>query len=267
MKSNKWAFVMLSALSTVGLGCATERYGFRPATVASSEGGLPASHYVVPPEAPRGEVYVTSFGTRDVGDGGEAAGSQLIHVRLAVANQSSDAPFTVDPGHLLLVAPGAAPQRPDFLEVDGRQSANTEIGRGQRRMFDVYYRMPGGAADARRVPSFDFDWQVNAGGKLVADRTPFVREPYRDYEEAGRTTLAVGVAAPWWWGWYGPPWWGWYGPYGPYAYGGYGYGPRVGVGVHGYYGGSRYRSAGPGYGGYGGGGHARMAPAVRGRGR
>jgi hypothetical protein len=229
------------------VGCAAQQYGFRPtATAASSENGFPASHYAVPAEAPRGEAYVTSFGTREVDEGG-AARSQLIHVRLAVANQSDEARWTLDPGQLALLAPGGAPQRPDFMEIDGRQNGSTEIGRGQRRMFDVYFRMPGGAADARNVPSFDFAWQINLGGRVFAERTSFVREPYRDYNEADRQYVAVGVAAPWWYGWYGPPWWGW--PYGPY----YGYGPRVGigigVGVGGYYGGGpRYR------GGYGGGG-------------
>jgi hypothetical protein len=260
---NKSALLLLSALA---VGCGTQRYGFRPTAMsASAEGGYPASHYVVPPEAPRGEAYVTSFGTREVGAGGDAH-AQLIHVRLAVSNQSDAAEWTVDPGQLLLIAARQAPQRPDFMEIDGRQNGNTEIARGQRRMFDIYYRMPGGAPDARGLPSFDFQWQINLGGKVVAERTTFAREPYRDYEEAGREYVAVGAVAPWWWGWYGPPWWGVYDwPYGRYGYGPYGYGPRVGIGVGvgvggggGY--GPRYRP----YGG-GGGGRGRVAPPVRGR--
>src|SRR6185369_4788457 len=78
----------LAVLAVAGVGCATQSYGFRPADQAatSSELGFPASRYGVPPESPHGEVYVTSFGTREVQGGG--GHNQLVHVRMAVANQT-----------------------------------------------------------------------------------------------------------------------------------------------------------------------------------
>jgi len=249
--------VVLAAcgLGLAAAGCGTQRYGFRPAAMsASSEQGFPASHYVVPPQAPQGEAFVTSFGTREIEQGG--GGAQLIHVRLAVANDSSVVPWSVDPAQLTLVAGNRAPQRPDFMEIDGRQNGSTEIPRGERRVLDLYYRMPGGAPDARAVPSFDLAWQVNLGNKVFSEHTPFVREPYQEYEAENQRYVAVGVVPPWWVGWYGPPFWG---PYGPWAYGywPYYYGPRVGVGVRGYY--------GPHYHGGGfGGGRGRIAPTIRG---
>ena len=262
---NKPGLLLLCGIS---VGCATERYGFRPAaTVTTTEAGFPASRYPVPPDAPRGEVYLTSFGTREVETGGDAR-AQLIHVRLAVANQEGDAAWSVDPGQQLLVTPGVAPQKPDFMEIDGRHDGNPTVGRGQRKVIDLYYRMPGGARDADRLPTFDLQWQINAGGKLVAERTPFVREAYRDYGESNRRSVAVGVVAPWWAYGYGPwGWGGWYGPWG-YPY----YGPYVGVGLgfgyRGYYGGPRYgggyRGGGYGGGGYGGGGRGRVGGVVRG---
>ena len=251
------------ALSLAAVGCGSTRYGFRPAAVSvSSEAGFPSSHYGVPAQAPAGEAFVTSFGTRDLGQGA-SSGNQLIHVRLAVANQSSPAVWSIDPGQLTLATPGGAPQRPDFMEIDGRQNGSTDIPSGQRKVLDLYYRVPGGAPDARAVPTFDFAWQVNLGATAFAEHTPFQREPYVDYESANRRYVAVGAPVPWWWGWYGPPWWGPYGAW-AYGYGPYSYGPRlgfgVGVGVRGGYG-PRYVGGGGGFHG----GHGRMAPTIRGR--
>lgn len=256
----------LLLILALGVGCASEKYGFRPdGNVASAEAGYPASHYDVPPGTPRGEVYVTSFGTREVDMGGGAR-AQLIHVRMAVANHDADTDWTVDPGKQMLVASGATPQRPDFMEVDGKHDGNTTIGRGQRRVFDLYYRIPGGARDASHLPSFELQWQLEGGGQTFAERTGFTREPFREYNEADRTRVAV-VAAPWWAYGYGPGWWGgfgfgYYGPWG-YPYYGYGYGPFVGIGF-----GGRYGGYGPYYHGgasrYGGGGFGRGGGAIRG---
>jgi hypothetical protein len=262
----------LLLFSVMAVGCATQRYGFRPVgPVTTAEAGFPASHYAIPPESPRGEVFVTSFGTREI-DAGGGARSQLVHVRLAVANHQGETSWTVDPAQQLLMA-GAAPQHPDFLEIDGRSGGSTTVDRGQKHVYDLYYRVPPGVPDASALGGFELQWQVNTGAKIVAERTAFMREPLRDYGETGRTQVAVGVGVgiPWWGYGYGPGWWGgfgWYGPWG-YPY----YGPYVGLGFGGgyyrpyrnYYGGGpRY---GGGYGGgYGrGGGGAIRAPVVRGR--
>lgn len=249
--------VVLAAcgLALAAAGCGTQRYGFRPTAVSSSDQGFPASHYEIPVDAPHGEAFVTSFGTREVEQG--AGGAQLIHVRLAVANDSSGVPWSIDPAQLTLVAGNRAPQRPDFMEIDGRNNGNTEIPRGERRVLDLYYRIPGGAPDARALPSFELVWQVNLGNGVFTEHTPFTREPYQEYESENQRYVAVGVVPPWWVGWYGPPFWG---PYGPWAYG-YGpyYGARVGFGVggRGYYGHARGGFVGGSHGGH-------VAPTMRG---
>jgi len=255
---NRIVVLAACGFALAAAGCGTQRYGFRPtANVAANEQGFPAAHYSIPPAAPQGEAFVTSFGTREIEQG--TGGAQLIHVRLAVANDSSPAPWSIDPAQLTLVAGNRPPRKPDFMEIDGRPSGTTDIARGTHKVLDLYYRMPDGAADARAVPSFDLVWQVNAGNAVVSERTPFLREPYQEYQSESQRYVAVGVVPPWWVGWYGPPFWG---PYGPWAYGYwpyYGYGPRVGVGVgvRGYY--------GPHHGGYVGGSHGRVAPTFRGR--
>jgi hypothetical protein len=259
-----------------GLGCATQKYGFRPAgDVMTAEAGYPASHYAVPPASPHGEVFVTSFGTREIDVGG-GQHAQLIHVRLAVADHDGATAWTVDPGKQLLVAPGGSPQRPDFMEVDGRRDTDTRVARGRRKVFDLYYRMPGGARDASHVGGFELQWQLDGvGGQTFVERTSFAREPYRHGNEAPATEIAVGVAPPWWAYGYGPGWWGGFGvgTYGPWGYPYYGYGPYVGIGIgygYGYYGYGHYGYGGyhPVHGGgygYGHGGGAVRGPVMRGR--
>jgi hypothetical protein len=265
----------LLLLATMAFGCATQKYGFRPTgTVMTAEAGYPASHYPVPPTSPHGEAFVTSFGTREIDTGGGQR-AQLIHIRLAVANHNADTEWNLDPSRQLLVVPGAAPQRPDFMEVDGRTGGDTAVAKGRRKVFDLYYRLPGGARDAGHMGGFDLQWQIDGGHQPIADHTSFTREPYRDYGEAPRAAVAVGGIAPWWAYGYGPGWWGGfgfgaYGPWGyPYPYYG-GYGPYVGLGVG--YGFGRYGGGGRPYygGGYGGGGYGRgggsvRAPVMRGR--
>lgn len=271
----------LLVISIAAVGCATSepRYAFRPMGPAQAgDSGYPASRYQIPPQAPRGEAYVTSFGTREL-EGGDGARDQLIHVRLAVANNNADGAWSIDPAQQTLSPPGGAPQRPDFMEVDGKAGTSAAIPRGQRRVFDLYYRVPGGAG-AANLNGFDFNWKVNTGGSEVAERTAFARDVYRDdgYGYGPRTHVAVGVGmAPWWAYGYGP-----WGPWGPYGYGWYGawgypyYGPYYGVGLGwrgGYYGGYRGYHGGyhGGYGGgrIGGGGFGRgggiHAPVTRGR--
>ena len=268
---------LLAVLAIAGLGaagCGTTRYGYRPSAVnASNEAGFPASRYAIPAQAPQGEAFVTSFGTRQVDEQGRG-GTQLVHVRLAVANQSSATPWTVDPSKLLLrsaLPTGGTPaagQKPDYMEIDGRQNGGVEIAQGQRRVFDLYYRMPAGSAETSTPPAFDFAWEVNLGPTIFAEDTPFTREPYEEYERQSQRYVSVGVVAPWWWGWYGPLWWGpsyWgyygYGGYRPYGGYGYGYGHR------GYWGGPRgggYVGPHPGHMGRPMGGGGRVGPTIRG---
>ncbi|MES1206057.1 MAG: hypothetical protein ABUS79_08990 [Pseudomonadota bacterium] len=262
----------LLLISVLAFGCATQKYGFRPTgPVTSAEAGYPASRYGVPPESPRGEVFITSFGTRAIDTG---PSKELIHVRVAVANQSDNHAWSVDPGQQMIATPGAPPQRPDFMEIDGRQNGTTTVPPGQRRVFDLYYRLPPGARDVGAIPTFELQWQVNTGDKSVGDRTAFSREPIDDYDEGPRTRVAVGVGVgvPWWAYGYGP---GWYGPWGPYwgVGWGYRYRPYYGgtygggyYGRHGGYGGPRLGGGGGGgFGRGGGGGGSIRAPTMRGR--
>src|SRR6185369_17976194 len=77
------------ALLALGAACAPS-YVYRPTEMVNAEtAGYPTARYPVPPESPRGEAYVTSFGIVDM-DVAPGIKAPLLNVRLAVANNSTE---------------------------------------------------------------------------------------------------------------------------------------------------------------------------------
>ena len=86
MRSN--ATLLLAVLTgalALGAGCA-HQYSYVP--VGPGSAGGPAARFPVPPAAPQGEVYVTSFGFTDF-DNGQGGAQRLLHTRVAVANAAA----------------------------------------------------------------------------------------------------------------------------------------------------------------------------------
>src|SRR3954465_8340628 len=107
----------MTAAGILGVaGCATQ-YAYRPAEmVDATNQGLLAARYPVPPESPRGVVYVTSFGITqvDVRPGQRAA---LLQVRLAVSNDNDSGPWTVDSRQQVLNLDGQSPLHPAYVNT------------------------------------------------------------------------------------------------------------------------------------------------------
>jgi hypothetical protein len=189
----------------LGAGCA-HTYTYVP--VGPQAAGGPAAQYAIPPTAPQGEAYVTSFGFTDV-DNGQGGSQRFLHARLAVSNGSA-ATWQVDSRQQFLAAPGAPPQPPAFLNTNAGEGPVYAVAPGAANVFDLYFAPPPGPAQPEALAGFAFDWSVNAGGQVVAEQTSFQRmadvgysyAPYPPYVVVG---LGFGV------GW-------WYGPYYPYHY-------------------------------------------------
>jgi hypothetical protein len=178
-------------------GCATYS-SYVP--VGPGTSGGPAVRYPVPPEAPQGEIYVTSFGFTDLDLGPDQPGTML-HVRLAVTNGSGQ-PWSLDGRRQMLVATGYQNQTPAFANSDAGQGPVYVVAPGRNNTFDFYY------AVAPPIGSFAVDWSVDVPGRTVATQTPFLR-----VEEAPRSYAAyppyVTVGLGFGYGW-------WYGPHYPY---------------------------------------------------
>src|ERR1700749_1523723 len=87
MRSTR-ALLLVAALgaTALGAGCATTTYSYLP--VGPGTMGGAAAQYPVPPQAPQGEIYVTSFGFTDF-DNGQGGAQRLLHARVAVSNGSA----------------------------------------------------------------------------------------------------------------------------------------------------------------------------------
>ena len=235
-RSRVHGFLLASFLATVALaaGCATQsQYTYVP--IGPGASGGPAAQYPVPPAAPQGSVYVTSFGFTDF-DAGPGAGPQrLLHARLAVSNGSA-MPWEVDGRQQFLAAPGLEPQAPSFMNTNAGNGPIYPVAPGAANVFDLYFALPPGLGQPQNLGGFALDWNVNAAGQVVANQTSFERmngvaesyDPYPPYVVVG---LGFGV------GW-------WYSPFYPYGHyppviRGYYYGPRRAWG-------GPYRGAPPG---------------------
>jgi hypothetical protein len=208
--------VVAGALALLS-GCAHE---FVYVPVGPGTNGGPAAQYPVPPAAPAGEVYVTSFGFTDMGTGPDGATpGRLMHARLAVSNGSAQ-PWSVDGRQQVLVAQGMPAQSPAFLNTDAGEGPVYSVLPGRANVFDFYYAVPPPYDQARNFGGFALDWNVGAAGQAIAEQTAFERfdgepRPYRDYPPY--VVVGLGFGGGWW---YGP---------------GYIYGPHYRPIIHGYY--------------------------------
>ena len=185
-------------------GCATYS-SFVP--VGPGTTGGPAVRYAVPPESPQGEVYVTSFGFTELDPGTGQPGSML-HVRLAVSNRSAS-PWVIDGRQQALVASGYPRLTPAFANSDAGTGPMYVVPPGRDNVFDFYYTV------APPLGGFAIDWSVEASGRMVAERTPFLRveEPSAAYTAyPPYVAIGLGFGVGWW---YGAPY---YHPYGYYHY-------------------------------------------------
>ena len=198
MRSN--ATLLLAALTgalALGAGCA-HQYSYVP--VGPGSAGGPAARFPVPPAAPQGEVYVTSFGFTDF-DNGQGGAQRLLHTRVAVAN-GSPVTWEVDGRQQFLAAPGLQPQAPSFVNTNaGAPGPVYPVGPGATTVFDFYFALPPGLEQPESLGGFALDWSVNAGGAVVANQTTFDRwdgPPYSYETYPPYVVVGLGFGVGWW---------------------------------------------------------------------
>lgn len=198
--------ISLCAGALLVAACA-ETYVYRPTeNVSATVEGRAAARYDVPPEQPRGEVRVASFGVATFENGdGEV---RVLHVRMVVENNSG-APWTVDTRQQIASIPGAGDSRPAWASTSGAGRLPViQVPAGGKRTLDLFYPLPEDMQKESRIPEFDFVWRVQTDTRLIAERTPFDRLRVEPLYASGYYG---------WGGFYGPGWgpsW-WYDPYWP----------------------------------------------------
>jgi hypothetical protein len=175
-------------------------YVYRPTEMVNAETqGYPTARYPVPPEAPHGEVYVTSFGIVDM-DVAPGTTAPMLHVRLAVANNSGEA-WQVDTRQQVVDLGPEGRSRAAFVNTDVQGSPQVGVAAGGQRVLDLFYSLPAGMQGASAVPRFDFVWRLDIPGRPVVQRTPFERLQV-ETQPAGPYPPFIGVGLGW-----GPFWW------------------------------------------------------------
>jgi hypothetical protein len=184
--------------AAVLLAACTPSYVYVPTEmVNASTEGYPTARYPVPPEAPHGEVYVTSFGIVDV-DVAPGTKAPLVNVRLAVANNSGEV-WQVDTRQQILDLGPEGRSRAAYVNTDVQGSPMISVPPGIKRVIDFYYSLPAGMQGATSVPHFELVWRLDIPGRPVVQRTPFER---MEIQEAAPYPAYVGVGLGW-----GPFWW------------------------------------------------------------
>jgi hypothetical protein len=216
--------VVVLASVALGAGCA-HTYNYVP--MGPQSAGGPAAVYAVPPTAPQGQAYVTSFGFTDF-DNGQGGAQRLLHARLAVSNGSGTT-WEIDGRQQFLAGPGLTPQEPSFMNTNAGAGPVYPIAPGAANVFDLYFALPPGLDQPESLAGFALDWSVNAGGQVVAEQTSFERVVDETYSYAVYPPYVV-VGLGFGFGW-------WYAPFYPYRH----YPPVI----HGYYWGPRHVYGGP----------------------
>src|SRR4051794_6072899 len=151
------ALALVTGVLALGSGCAHE---FTYLPVGPGAAGGPAARYPIPPQAPQGEVYVTSFGLTAL-DAEPGRPVTMLHARLAVSN-GSQGPWAGDGRQPMLNAPGRPPQAPAYLNTDASGGPIYYVAPGRASVFDLYFALPPPLDQPQYLGGFSLAWNVDA---------------------------------------------------------------------------------------------------------
>jgi hypothetical protein len=156
-------------------------YGYLPVSQNTATiGGRYAAEYPVPPDAPKGDVRIASFGFADLTPNGvpddEAHALHALHLRVVVTD-SGDHDWTLDTREQRIDLPLRGQSAPAFASADPNGTAPpvVTVPAGGRRVVDLFFPLPTDLQGAGQLPAFDTVWTVHTATQAVTQRTPFDR--------------------------------------------------------------------------------------------
>jgi hypothetical protein len=179
--------------------CAPGRpYIYQPSSVSLADvQGQPAAVYAVPPERPEGEVRLYSQGLVEIEPTPGAPKTLALHARFIVANNGDATPFMLDTREVTVEIPGEGSAAALYANSDVGAMPTVAVARGERRVVDFYFPVPGPVTGADRLGQFDLRWQIQTSTRLVAERTPFQRLELQPSQP--EPPMVFVTAAPFWW--------------------------------------------------------------------
>lgn len=167
-------------------------YYYAPESATVTRAGVAVRVENIPQEAPQGTVEISSTGIQEIRNGQRA-----LHVRMAVDNEGSDTPWTVDIREQVIEVPNAGRAAPLSARADLQTLPAITIGRRDKRTLDLYYPLPPGVREADDLAAFDLLWNVKTAQRDVSGRTRIDR--LEAQEEVQPTTMIYGGWGPYWW--------------------------------------------------------------------
>jgi hypothetical protein len=151
---------------------------YRPADNATATmTGRVAADYQIPPNAPRGDLRLASFGMGKIPMSGSPNQNQkAIHVRMIVTD-NSQTPWTMDMRQQAIALPDGQQLAPAYVSTHEGQKGLPSVtvpARG-KRIIDIFYGLPPNIQPASQLSSFSVVWHVNMPQQQVTERTRFDR--------------------------------------------------------------------------------------------
>jgi hypothetical protein len=184
-----------------------------------------AVNYLIPVEAPQGEVQVLSLGVADVTVPSLIGTERLVHWRVVARNQQDPVGWVLDARDQSLQMSDGTTLAPLFAEASTAPgTGRATIPAGQLAYLDLFFSAPG-----NDPPHAALTWRVRRGPTAVEARTVFERMPdmgytYVHYRPAQFHGGSLQFGSPWcrpsddgWSDWIRP-----YAGYCNYSYGGWG---------------------------------------------
>jgi len=196
-----WRVLAWSSSAIGLLACATHEYVYQPAVnTTAAVAGRPAANYPIPPESPRGDMRLATFGIADISaeDTPDESKVRAIHLREIISNNSTEA-WIVDTREQHAALAGNGESRAAFATADaGPPPPAVVIPPGAKRTIDLFFPVPRALESESHLPAFDVIWNVRTDTRIVTERTPFERlEIYPTY-----STYDYAYTYGW-----GPPYW------------------------------------------------------------
>jgi hypothetical protein len=188
-------FAALTLLATACYG--SDSVAYTPTGASAWNDGYPAAVIAVPPGTPAGTLQITSFGFVELTPE-EMSPITTLHVRIAVANATSERPWNIDlAGATIRV--GESESRTLLANSDLATLPIALVERAEPRTFDLYFSLPPGVRDEDDLAELDFRVQLDAAGRTVRTHTHFTRREPTEVAGARRAPVrAAGWGSRWW---------------------------------------------------------------------
>lgn len=193
------------------IACSSTQYRYTPADKnAQSHLKAQVAQYAIPSDHPEGQLQILSQGVVDFKPMGNPSHSiRALQLRMTLSTDiSSSAAITFNSQLQTVSFPNQEKAKLFYAILQDENLATIEVGPGEIRTFDLYFKLPSDFKSEDELPAFNFNWQLQVGKEKVSKTTQFDRVPVPTYTVVTPYALhPYGGFSPGWSSfglWYGP---------------------------------------------------------------